>query len=69
MSPSFVGLAAQIIAVSVMFTLSCLLATKKLSWKAFPLGRLFFVVAFVLISPLVGEFFGVSGLINTELDF
>jgi len=69
MAPSFLGLAAMIIAVSVMFALSRLLAAKDVSWKAFPLSLLALVIFAALISPLAGGFFGMSGLINTGLSY
>ncbi len=43
MSPSFLGMVAIIIAVSIMFALSRLLATRNISWRAFPLGLLVIV--------------------------
>jgi oligosaccharyl transferase (archaeosortase A-associated) len=69
MSPSFLGLAAMIIAVSVMFALSRLLAARNVSWKAFPLSLLALVIFAALISPLAGGFFGMSGLINNGLAY
>lgn len=69
MSPSFLGMAAMTIAISIMFALSRLLATRNISWRAFPLGLLVAVVALALISPLAGGFFGISRLINLGLDY
>lgn len=69
MSPSFLGIVAMTIAISIMFALSRLLATRDISWRAFPLGLLAIVGVFALISPLAGGFFGISRLINAGLEY
>jgi oligosaccharyl transferase (archaeosortase A-associated) len=69
MSFSFLGLAAMIVAVSVMFAYSRLLSAKSVSWKAFPLGLLVLVGAFILVAPLAGGLFGISELINSGLAY
>ncbi|MDD1748937.1 MAG: glycosyltransferase family 39 protein, partial [Methanothrix sp.] len=69
MSPSFLGLAAMVVAISVMFAFSRLLAARKLPWTIFPLSLLAVVIVFALISPLTGGLFGVSGLIHSGLSY
>jgi oligosaccharyl transferase (archaeosortase A-associated) len=69
MLPSFLGLAAMAVAVLAMFGISSLLAARNMSWKAFPLGLGAIIIVLSLISPFIGGFFGVSGLINTGLDY
>jgi dolichyl-diphosphooligosaccharide--protein glycosyltransferase len=69
MSPSFLGLAAMVVAISVMFAFSRLLAAHKLPWTMFPLSLLAVVIVFALISSLTGGLFGVGGLINSGLSY
>jgi len=69
MSPSFIGLMAMIVALSIMFALSLLVAERNLSWKAFPLGIVVLGLVFVVLSQLTGGLFGVGGLIQSGLDY
>lgn len=69
MSPSFLGLAAMIFAISVMFAFSRLLAAHKLPWTVFPLGLLAIAILFALLSPLTGGLFGVGGLIHSGVSY
>jgi asparagine N-glycosylation enzyme membrane subunit Stt3 len=69
MSRSFLGLAAMIVAIPIMFAFSRLLAATKLPWTTFPLSLLAIVIVFVLLSPLTGGLFGVGGLINFGISY
>jgi len=69
MSPSFLGLAAMIVAISIIYALAHFMVARKLSWTAFPLGILLLAAVFALISPLTGGLFGLSGLIHSGLAY
>ncbi|NMB85474.1 MAG: hypothetical protein GYA29_04405 [Methanothrix sp.] len=69
MSPSFIGLAAMIFALSIMFALSRIVAGRNASWKAFLLGIVVLGLVFVILSQLTGGLFGVGGLIHSGLDY
>jgi oligosaccharyl transferase (archaeosortase A-associated) len=67
MSSSSLGLAAMVVAISVMYAFSRLLAARRLPWTMFPLSLLAVVIVFALISPFTDGLFGVSGLIHSGL--
>jgi len=54
LSPSFLGLAAMIIALAIMYALSRFLANRKLPWQAFPLCLVVLIVVFAFLVQLLG---------------
>ena len=69
MSPSFLGLAGMIVALMVMYILSRLLARKKAPWMVFPAAILALALLFVLLSSLMGGFFGFSAIVQTGFSY
>jgi oligosaccharyl transferase (archaeosortase A-associated) len=69
MSRSFLGLAGMIIALVVMYILSHLLMQKKAPWMVFPAALLALVLLFVLLSSLLGGFFGLSAMVQTGFSY
>ncbi len=68
-SPSFLGIAAIIVALAIMFALTRIMETRKISWKAFPLSILVLSLVFVLLSALPGGFFGLDALIRYGVEY
>ncbi|MCX6677320.1 MAG: oligosaccharyl transferase, archaeosortase A system-associated [Methanothrix sp.] len=69
LSASFRGIAAMIIALSLMFALAHITAKRKMSWKAFPLSILILSALFAMLSELAGGFFGVGAIIQSGLEY
>jgi len=69
MSPSFLGLAAIVVALAVMLALAVLLAGRSISWKAFPLALLAISFAFLLLAKPLGGLFGLEDLIRMGLGY
>jgi dolichyl-diphosphooligosaccharide--protein glycosyltransferase len=66
---SFYGIGAMIIALCIMFALAHILASRRISWKAFPLSILIITASFALIPEFAGGFFGVGGLIKFGMGY
>lgn len=64
MSPSFLGLAAIVVALAVMLALAVLLKGRNISWKVFPLAILAISVVFLLLAKPLGGLFGLEDLIR-----
>jgi len=69
LSPSFLGLAGMIVALSIMLALSYLLAKRKAPWQAFPLGVLILALVFAIFSQPLGELFGLGPLIQSGFGY
>ncbi len=69
LSPSFLGIAAIIVALSIMFALFRFMEVRKVSWTMFPLSILVLVIVFVLSARLMSGFFGLGALIQYGLDY
>lgn len=69
LSPSFLGIAAIIVALSIMFALSRFMEARKVSWAKFPLSILALVIVFVLSARFMSGFFGLGALIQHGLDY
>jgi len=69
LSPSFLGLAAMIIALAIMYALSRFLANRKLPWQAFPLCLVVLIVVFAFLVQLLGGLFGLGPLIHYGFDY
>jgi dolichyl-diphosphooligosaccharide--protein glycosyltransferase len=69
LSPSFLGIAAVIVALSIMFALSRFMEARKVSWVKFPLSILALVIVFVLSARFMSGFFGLGALIQYGLDY
>jgi len=69
LSASFHGIGAMIIALCIMFALACIMAKRKIPWKAFPLSILIVSALFAIISELAGGFFGVGTLIQSGAEY
>ncbi len=68
LSPSFLGIAAIIVALSIMFGLSYIMQERKMSWTMFPVSILVLVVVFALSTRVFGGLFGLGALIQNGLD-
>jgi dolichyl-diphosphooligosaccharide--protein glycosyltransferase len=68
LSPSFLGIAAMLVALSIMFGLFCFMQTRKISWTTFPLSILVLAVVFALSTRVFGGLFGLGALIQYGLD-
>jgi len=69
LSPSFLGIAAMIVALSIMFALFCFMEERKISWVAFPFCILILAIVFVLSIRLMNGLFGLGALIQYGLDY
>ena len=69
LSPSFLGIAAMIVALSIMFALFCFMEERKMSWVAFPFCILILAIVFVLSIRLMNGLFGLGALIQYGLDY
>jgi dolichyl-diphosphooligosaccharide--protein glycosyltransferase len=69
LSPSFLGIAAIIVALSIMFGLSYIMQERKMAWTTFPVSILVLVVVFALSTRVFGGLFGLGALIHNGLDF
>jgi dolichyl-diphosphooligosaccharide--protein glycosyltransferase len=69
LSASFQGIGAMIVALSIMFALTSIVAKRKMSWKAFPLSILIISALFALLSVLAGGFFGVAAMIQSGFEY
>jgi len=69
LSASFKGIGAIIIALSIMFALTLIIAKMKISWKAFPLSILILFALFALLSQFAGGLFGVGAMIQSGLEY
>lgn len=69
MSPSFLGLAAIFVALAIMLALAHIIAKRSISWKAFPLAILAIFIISLLLSKILGGFFGLEGLIRTGMGY
>jgi dolichyl-diphosphooligosaccharide--protein glycosyltransferase len=69
LSPSFLGIAAMIVALSIMFALFCFMEERKMSWVAFPFCILVLAIVFVLSIRLMNGLFGLGALIQYGLDY
>lgn len=63
------GIGAIIIALCIMFAIAYITATRKMSWKAFPLSILFISALFAVLSQLAGGFFVVGSLIQSGVEY
>ena len=68
LSPSFLGIAAMLVALSIMFGLSYIMQERKISWTTFPLSILVLAVVFALSTRVFGGLFGLGALIQYGLD-
>ncbi len=68
LSPSFLGIAAMLVALSIMFGLFCFMQKRKISWTTFPLSILVLAVVFALSTRVFGGLFGLGALIQYGLD-
>jgi len=68
LSPSFLGMAAIIIALFVMYILSRFMLVRNISWVAFPVSILVLAVVFALSIRVFGGLFGLGALIQNGLD-
>ena len=68
LSPSFLGIAAMLVALSIMFGLSYIMQERKISWTTFPLSILVLAVVFALSTRVFGGLFGLGALIQNGLD-
>ena len=69
LSASFQGIGAMIVALSIMFALTSIVAKRNMSWKAFPLSILILFALFAMLSKLAGGFFGVGAMIQSGLEY
>ena len=69
LSASFQGIGAMIVALSIMFALTSIVAKRNMSWKAFPLSILIISALFALLSELAGGFFGVGAMIQSGFEY
>ena len=69
LSPSFLGIAAIIVALSIMFALFRFMEARKISWTKFPLSILVLAIVFVLSARFLGGLFGLGALIQFGLDY
>ena len=68
LSPSFLGIAAMLVTLSIMFGLSYIMQERKISWTTFPLSILVLAVVFALSIRIFGGLFGLGALIQYGLD-
>jgi oligosaccharyl transferase (archaeosortase A-associated) len=68
LSPSFLGMAAIIVALSIMFGLSYIMQERKMSWTMFPVSILVLAVVFALSTRVFGGLFGLGALIQNGVD-
>ena len=69
LSPSFLGIAAMLVALSIMFGLSYIMQERKISWTTFPLSILVLAVVFALSTRVFGGLFGLGALIQNGVDY
>jgi dolichyl-diphosphooligosaccharide--protein glycosyltransferase len=69
LSPSFLGIAAMLVALSIMFGLSYIMQERKISWTTFPLSILVLAVVFALSTWVFGGLFGLGALIQNGVDY
>ncbi len=69
LSPSFLGMAAIIVALSIMFALFRFMQERKMSWTMFPVSILVLAVVFALSTRVFGGLFGLGSLIQYGLDY
>jgi dolichyl-diphosphooligosaccharide--protein glycosyltransferase len=67
--PSFMGIAAVLVALSIMYALFRIMQERKMSWTTFPLSILVLAVVFALSTRVFGGFFGLGSLIQYGLDY
>ena len=68
LSPSFLGIAAIIVVLSIMFGLSYIMQERNMSWTMFPVSILVLAVVFALSTRAFGGLFGLGALILNGLD-
>jgi dolichyl-diphosphooligosaccharide--protein glycosyltransferase len=68
LSPSFLGIAAIIVVLSIMFGLFCFMQERKMSWTMFPVSILILTVVFALCARVFVGLFGLDALIQYGLD-
>ena len=59
----------MIVALSIMFALTSIVAKRNMSWKAFPLSILIISALFAMLSELAGGFFGVGAMIQSGFEY
>jgi oligosaccharyl transferase (archaeosortase A-associated) len=69
LSPSFLGMAAIIIALCVMYILLRFMQERNISWVAFPVSILVLAVVFALSTRVFGGLFGLGALIQYGIDY
>ncbi len=69
LSPSFAGIAAAFVAVSIMFAVSYFMAKRNIRWAAFPLSIIAMAFALVLLSLSFGGSLGLGRIIQSGLEY
>jgi oligosaccharyl transferase (archaeosortase A-associated) len=69
LSPSFLGMAAIIVVLSIMFGLFYFMQERKMSWTMFPVIILVLAVVFALSTWVFGGLFGLGALIQYGIDY